>query len=97
MIDKDNDIEKLFGLASEYIDNILKDEDFQTELKGLYGNEEIQFINKNISYIFYDKNEFYNNSYQIKLDIECKNKNIGYYVLLIDNSENFIDEFLVLD
>ncbi|KMQ67507.1 hypothetical protein ACM39_13810 [Chryseobacterium sp. FH2] len=89
-------IEDLFKLSLEYINNILKDEEVLQELKESCENENIKLINKNISYVLYDKNELFKNSYKIEISIECKRKSIGSYVLYLDEGKNFIDEFFVI-
>lgn len=96
MLEKNIDTELLFKLSLEYINNILKDEDVLQELKECCENKNIQLMNKNISYVLYDKNELFKNSYKIEISIECKRKSIGSYVLYLDEDKNFIDEFFVI-
>ncbi|KFF27264.1 hypothetical protein [Chryseobacterium vrystaatense] len=89
-------IEKLFLISSEYINNILKDEDILNELKESCEERDLKLINKSIVYVLYEKNELYINSFKIEIDIECKEKKIGFYILYLDEDENFIDEFFVI-
>lgn len=91
------DTENLFKISSDYINNILKDEELLHELKSSCENEKLELINKSISYVLHDQNELFKNSYKIKINIQCKSKNIGYYILYLDEGENFIDEFFVID
>lgn len=97
MFDKNIDTERLFKMSSEYVNNILKDEYVLYELKESCKNEDIKLINKSITFVLYDKNQMLNNSYKIKINIECKTKNIGSYVLYVDEDQNFIDEFFVIN
>jgi hypothetical protein len=97
MLEKNIDTEDLFKLSSEYVNNILKDEEVLHELKEYCENENIQLINKSIAYVLYDKNELLRNSYKIEISIECKRKSIGSYVLYLDEDKNFIDEFFVIN
>ncbi|SDH98860.1 hypothetical protein SAMN05421846_103143 [Chryseobacterium taeanense] len=97
MLEENIDTENLFKLSSEYINNILKDEEILQELKESCENENIQLINKSISYVLYDKNELFSNNYKIEMNIECKIKTIGSYILYLDKDQNFIDEFFVIN
>lgn len=96
MLQENIDTENLFKLSSEYVNNILKDEEILQELKESCENENIKLINKNIYHILYDKNELFKNSYKIEVSIECKMKSIGSYILYLDEGKNFIDEFFVI-
>mgnify|MGYP006183893031 CR=1 FL=1 len=97
MLEKNIDTENLFKLSSDYINNILKDEEILQELKESCENENIQLINKSISYVLYDKNELFSNNYKIEMNIECKMKTIGSYILYLDKDHNFIDEFFIIN
>ncbi|RNA63544.1 hypothetical protein D1631_17305 [Chryseobacterium nematophagum] len=97
MLDKNIDIEELFKLSCEYLNNILKNEEALLELKESCGNEELQLINRSVSYALYDKNELFKNCYKIKISIEYKRKIIGSYVLYLDEDQNFIDEFFIIN
>ncbi|MEY8759949.1 hypothetical protein [Chryseobacterium tongliaoense] len=97
MLDKNIDTEVFFKLSSEYIKNILKDEEVLQELKESCEDEDLQLINKSVTYVLYHKNELFLNSYEIKINIECKRKDIGSYVLYLDKDQNFIDEFFVVN
>ncbi|WP_223606935.1 hypothetical protein [Chryseobacterium sp. OSA05B] len=88
-------IENLFVISSEYINNVLKDEDVLNDLKESCEGD-LKLINKSIVYVLYEKNELYINSFKIEIDIECKGKKIGFYILYLDEDENFIDEFFVI-
>lgn len=97
MLEKNIDTENLFKLSSDYINDILKDEEILQELKESCENENIQLINKSISYVLYDKNELFSNNYKIEMNIECKMKTIGSYILYLDKDHNFIDEFFIIN
>lgn len=92
-----DNIKSFFELSSNYLQKILEDEDVRNELIELLGNINVQIENNSVSYIIYHENEFYNNSYQIKSHIIYDKKRVGYYILYIDENNNFIDEFFVLD
>ncbi|WP_346983970.1 hypothetical protein [Chryseobacterium sp. POE27] len=96
MLKRNIDLENLFRLSLEYVNNILKDEEVLCELKEFCGNENVQLVNKSITYVLYDKNELFKNSYKIEVSIDCKRKSIGSYVLYLDEGKNFIDEFFVI-
>lgn len=97
MLSKKIDIENLFKLSFEYINNILIDEEVLGELKEFCGNENLQIINKSITYVLYDNNKLFSNNYKIEMSIECKMKTIGSYILYLDKDHNFIDEFFILN
>lgn len=94
---KNKEIEDLFSLSFEYLNEILKDNDLQNELKQLYGNTNIEFVKKSVNYIYYNKDQRFSNSYKVKIDIEYSEQNIGYYNLYLDNNKTFIDEFFVIN
>lgn len=94
---KNKEIEDLFGLSFEYLTEILKDNDLQNELQQLCGDTNIEFVKKSINYIYYNKDERFNNVYKIKIDIEHSEKNIGHYNLYLDNDKTFIDEFFIIN
>jgi hypothetical protein len=97
LLDMNNkEVEDLFSLSFKYLNEILKDNDLQKELKQLCGNINIEFIKKSINYIYYNKDKRLNNLYKIKIDIEVGEKNIGYYDLYLDNDRVFIDEFFII-
>lgn len=91
------DTENLFEISSKYLNNILKDEELFHELKNSCENEKPELINKSVSYVLYDQNELFKNSYKVKVNIQCGSKKIAYYVLYLDKDKNFIDEFFVID
>ena len=97
MLNKNIDLENLFKLSSEYLNNILKDEEVICELKEFCGNENLQLVNKSITYVLYDKNELFSNSYKIEMNIDCKMKTIGSYILYLDKDHNFIEEFFIIN
>ncbi|MBW3524899.1 hypothetical protein [Chryseobacterium sp. NKUCC03_KSP] len=91
------DTENLFEISSEYLNNILKDEELLHELKSSCENEKLKLINKSVSYVLYDQNELFKNSYKAEINIQCESENIAYYVLYLDKDKNFIDEFFVIN
>jgi len=91
------DTEILFEISSKYLNNILKDEELLQELKSSCENKKPERINKSVSYVLYDQNELFKNSYKVKVNIQCESKKIAYYVLYLDKDKNFIDEFFVID
>lgn len=90
------EIENLFSLSFEYLNENLKDEGLQKELKQIVANMNIEYIKKSINYIYYNKDKRFINCYNIKIDIEIDGKRIGYYELYLDNDRNFIDEFFII-
>ena len=90
------EIENLFSLSFEYLNEILKDDEIQKELKQIVANMNIEYIKKSINYIHYSKDQRFNNCYKIKIDIEIDGKRIGYYDLYLDSDRNFIDEFFII-
>jgi hypothetical protein len=58
MLKRNIDLENLFRLSLEYVNNILKDEEVLCELKEFCGNENVQLVNKSITYVLYDKKSY---------------------------------------
>lgn len=96
MLNKKEDINRLFDLSSGYLNNILKDEDVINEIESLYEYKSVKFVNSDVSFILFNEKSYLSNSYKIKIDILYKNKNIGHYDLYVDENEKFIDEFFVI-
>jgi hypothetical protein len=90
------EIENLFSLSFKYLNEILKNDELQKELKQILANMNIEYVKKSINYIHYSKDQRFNNCYKIKIDIEINGKSIGYYDLYLDNDKDFIDEFFVI-
>ncbi|MDR6160289.1 hypothetical protein QF023_003805 [Chryseobacterium sp. SLBN-27] len=90
------EIDNLFSLSFKYLNEILKDDGLQKELKQIVGNMNVEYVKKSINYIHYNKNQRFINCYKIKIYIEIDEKIIGYYDLYLDSDRNFIDEFFVI-
>ncbi|WP_126651435.1 hypothetical protein [Chryseobacterium aureum] len=92
------EIKKKFKNAIASIHEIFKNEDLEIELKELYNTNSLKFIEKSICYVFYNEHTYFNNTYKIDIDIEDNtNKRLGSYVLYLDENENFVDEFFIIN
>ncbi|PKF74195.1 hypothetical protein [Chryseobacterium sp. PMSZPI] len=92
------DSTSLFKYALDHIQEILKESDVDIEIKKLYDMNSLCFIEKSIDYVLYNKLSHLNNTYKIDLDIENKeSKRVGSYTLYLDDNEEFIDEFFMID
>ncbi|AZA99764.1 hypothetical protein EG359_09100 [Chryseobacterium joostei] len=90
------DIKKFFKYALKNVNEILKNEDLDTELKELYNNDSLHFIEKSVCYVLYNRHNYFTNTYKIDIDVEDNhNRRICSYILYLDEDENFIDEFLL--